>query len=212
MGIQFKTDWARRLQAAFRRRPAGFAAPARLSPVPANAEWDEAFARVESYLRAHHIESRVLLNQLTTEIVETARAFATERPAEPPVTIAMQVTHARIGEWLVKAIGEGDWADERFRARGRLALLLGKIPQNHPQRFLSPGQVPAEIARPLAEARLQSGPELRVTGMAAAPLEFPLAEAAEEKWETFSRSAFVRASASWLLVIGFLGAAWFAMH
>ncbi len=47
-------------------------------------------------------------------------------------------------------------------------------------------------------------------GMPPAPLEFPLAEIAEEKWITFSRSAFARAAASWVVFVGVLGVAWFA--
>ncbi len=177
--------------------------------VPANAAWDEAFLRVESYLRAHQIESRVLLNQRTTEILTAARALAAEHPEEAPVTLAIQVAHARIGEWLVQALGEGDWADERFRARGRLALLMAEVPRKHPERFLSREGVPPETRNRLTAAALHAGPELRRTRMPSAPLEFPLGEAVEEKWVTFSRSAFFHASTSWLVVAGLLGVAWY---
>ena len=38
-------------------------------------------------------------------------------------------------EWMVHALGEGDWGDERFGARGRLALWRAGIPQKYPQLF-----------------------------------------------------------------------------
>ena len=130
MRLQFKTQWAN-LHTLMRRRQ--FGSPERIpagnAPEgPVNADWDEAFLRVESYFRAHQIESRVLLNQLTSEIISAARLLARDLPEVPPVTVAMRMAHARIGEWLVRALGEGHWADERFRARGRLALLLTKLP------------------------------------------------------------------------------------
>jgi hypothetical protein len=214
MRLSFKHTWADRVQAVLRRRrsppSADGAAPA--ATVPVTAEWDEAFSRVESYLRAHRIDSRVQLNRLTTEIMEAARALAANHPDEPPVTIALQITHARIGEWLVHAVGQGDWADERFRAQGRLAILLADIPRRCPECFLAHDEMPAELRAQLGGAQFQPGPEVRLTRMPSTPLEFPLAGMVGEKWETFSRSIFVRAATSWLLIAGFLGFAWFATH
>lgn len=211
MGLQFKTKWAHRVQAALRRRPApaAVALPA-LAAVPVNAEWDEAFLRLESYLRAYQIESRVLLNRLATEIITAARTLAAEHPHEAPVTLAIQVAHARIGEWLVHALGGGDWADERFRARGRLATLMAEIPQSCPEYFLALDDLPPSARARLATAQLVVGPDVRLTSMPSAPLEFPLADAMTEKWVTFSRSTFLRAATSWIVIAGVVSVAWFA--
>jgi hypothetical protein len=211
MRLSFKSLWAHRVQGVLRRRPPvnGTGAPAAPAPaLPVDADWDEAFLRVESYLRAHHIESRVLLSRLTTEILTAARSLAGQLPGEAPVTIAMRVAHARIGDWLQTALGEGDWADERFRARGRLALLLSEIPHQAPERFLAPEPLAPPLRDRLQVAGLAPAPGMLPTGMPPAPLEFPLAEIAEEKWETFSRSTFFRAAASWFLFLGLLGATW----
>jgi hypothetical protein len=178
--------------------------------VSPSVEWDEAFQRVESYLRAHQIESRELLNQRTAEIIRIARSVADDHPDLSPVTLAMQIANARIGSWLVRVFGDGEWADERFRARGRLALFLSKLPQTAPEYFLGPELPPPEQVERLTEAKVESAPELRLTRMPPAPLEFPLSDAAEEKWTTFHRSAFFRASASWLMFAGLLGLAWLA--
>lgn len=213
MRLRFKKEWAHRVQAVLGRRaaPAPGASTGTRSPfIPASAEWDEAFLRVESYLRAHHIESRVLLNQRTTEILTAARALAAHHPKESPVTLAIQVAQARVGEWLVQALGGGDWTDERFRARGRLALVMADVPRRHPDHFLSDRELPTDTRTCLTAAQLQPGPELRLTSMPATPLEFPIGEAVQEKWVTFSRSVFFQASTSWLVVAGLLGVAWFA--
>lgn len=212
MRLGFKTHWADRLQAVLRSHGSsnGTAAPAMVPAGPIDTDWDEAFLRVESYLRAHHLESRVLLARFTTEIIDAARGLAPQLPGEPPVTVALRVAHARIGDWLQSALGEGDWTDERFRARGRLALLMSELPQRCPERFLTGEPLPAPVADRLAKSSLLPAPEFRPTRMPPAMLEFPLAGIVEEKWVTFSRSAFNRAAASWVLFIGLLGVAWFA--
>jgi hypothetical protein len=214
MRFQFNPPWVQRFPALFRWSDRavqpGMAEPP--TPVPATAEWDEAFTRIESYLRAHRLESRVLLNQLTTEIIQVARPLAAQHPELSPVTVAMKVAHARIGEWLQRNIGEGDWTDERFRARGRLALLLARVGEEHPQHFLGGEPLETAVVAQLRFAQLQPGPEVRLSSMPAAPLDFPLAEAAEEKWTTFSRSVFFRSAASWILLAGFVGVAWLAFH
>lgn len=213
MRLQLKNLWDDHVPSTPQSRPSPRApAPLAAATVPPTAEWDEAFLRVESYLRAHRIESRVQLNQLATGIINRARVLAAEHPDQAPVTLAMQVTRARIGEWLVHAIGQGDWADERFRARGRLALLLADIPRRCPERFLSHAELPAQTQARLSDAQLQPGPEVRLTRMPSTSLEFPITDMVEQKWETFSRSIFVRAATSWLLLVGFLGAAWYATH
>jgi hypothetical protein len=211
MRLQFKNRWAHLVRHALLRR--GQPPPRGTPPavaVPVHADWDEAFLRVESYLRAHHIESRVLLSRLTTDVLTAARALAVQHPEVAPVTLAIRIAQARIGEWLVDALGEGDWADERFRARGRLALLMSDIPHQCPERFLSVGELPAEMKVRLAAANLVPGPDLRLASMSYAPLEFPLTEAVEEKWTTFSRSTFFRASMSWLVIGTFAGVIWLA--
>lgn len=214
MRLRFNSKWTQRFQAALRYQPmqAPGVSPALAdsapAEVPVNAEWDEAFLRVESYLRAHQIESRVLLNRLTTDIVVAARALASEHPGEPPVTLAIQVAHARIGEWLVHTLEGGDWTDGRFRARGRLALLMADIPQRCPELFLGSEELPPELQVRMRSARLAAGPEMRLTPMPPSPLEFPKANVGEN-WVTFSRSAFSRAAASWLVIAGGIGVFWF---
>jgi hypothetical protein len=63
----------------------------------ADAAWDEAFSRVESYLRAQRMESRMVIGQVAEDIVVEARARAAEGSRVEPVTLAFQMTLARIG-------------------------------------------------------------------------------------------------------------------
>jgi hypothetical protein len=210
MRLQFKSKWAQGVHSVL----SGNRAASGVSPTPgprvAVAAWDEAFVRVESYLRAHHIESRTLLNALTNEILAAARALVPRYPGEAPVTLAIRVAQAKIGEWFMHAMGEGDWADERFRSRGRIALLMSEIPSRCPERFLSAEPLPAKLRAQLANARVYPTPELRVSSMQHSELEFSLGAAIDEKWSTFNRTTFLRASLSWVVILGAAGVVWIA--
>lgn len=174
--------------------------------------WDEAFMRVENYLRAHQIESRIQLTRLTTRIITEARQLAAEQPAENPVELAMHILHLQLGSWFVRAFNEGDWADERFQARGRLSLMMTGLVAQHPQHFLADETLPAELAATLKAASLQPGPEVRFSNMPPAPLEFTLLDSEQPGWTTFSPRPFVGASVVWILTVGLLSAAWIVTH
>ena len=211
MALRIQSLWTQRVQGALRRRSERFGrGRVAVQPGPVPAEWDEAFLRVESYLRAHQVESRMLLTRLTGDIIADAQTLAAQMPHEAPVTIAMRLAHAKIGEWMQRAMGEGSWDDERFRARGRLALLMAELPERCPQEFLGSEPLPPDVRSKIAAAQLVAGPEMRPLTMPPAMLEFPLVEMAEAKWVTFSRSAFVRSAASWVLFVTIVGAAWYA--
>jgi hypothetical protein len=179
---------------------------------PPDPAWDEAFLRVESYLRAHHLESRVLLNQLVTEIVAEARTRVSAHPAESPVTRAMQVTHARIGAWFARAVRESDWANERDRAQGRLALVSANLHGRWSNYFLLAESVPPELASAMASFQFQPGPELRFSNMPTAPLEFGFEGSDDPHASRREVWPLVRAASTSLLVAGLIGAAWAASH
>ncbi len=182
------------------------------SPASADAAWDEAFLRVESYLRAHHVESRVRLNELATDIIREAREWARTRLGEAPVTAAMHLTHARIGEWFAQAGYRGDWSDERVRVRGRLALLLAQAPAVPSDYFLAAEPVPPGLASALASGVLRPGPDIRFTNMAAAPLEFGFGNSRDPNSPPPSRGEIMRAAMSWLVIVAIYGVAWAASH
>lgn len=192
--------------------------PVELSPsvtpsVHAGPAWDEAFLRVESYLRAHHLESRVLLNQLATDIIHEARERVLAIPGEAPVAVAMRITHARMGAWFAQAGNAGDWSDERVRVRGRLALVLAEMPGHRADYFLAAEPLPPGFAAALSLGALQPGPRLRFSNMPPAPLEFGFDDPDDpDKRNPVGRWPGVRAAAGWLSIAGLYGVAWAAAH
>jgi hypothetical protein len=179
---------------------------------PPSTAWDEAFSRVESYLSAHHLESRVLLNRLATTIVREARQAAESTPGVAPVALAMQTAEAKMGAWYHRVLQDGDPEDERFRARGRLALVMAGVPVLWPEYFLSDETPPPELVAAMKATYLEAGPEVVFTNMAPRAIEFPLVRAADETWETFRRLPALRATAGWIAIIGLLGAVWVVSH
>lgn len=175
--------------------------------------WDEAFRRVESYLRAHGIESRVQLNALATDIIATAQHASAQDGAEP-VTLAMRETEQRIGTWFEHTLRPDGLtvSDERFQARGRLALILADVPGRWPQHFLSKNPPPDEVVQAMNGATVQAGPEVRFTNMGAQPLETLPPPNIGGGPSTFGRTAFMRAAVTWMVIIGLLGVTWAASH
>ncbi|MBC7366143.1 MAG: hypothetical protein H7343_04910 [Undibacterium sp.] len=174
--------------------------------------WDEAFLRVESYLRAHHLEGRVRLNRLVTEIIREAHAWVDADPEVEPVVAAMHTTHARIGVWFARAGSADDWSDERARVRGRLALVLADLPRHGAHSFLSEDTALPSFAAALATDGFQPGPELRFSNMPPASLEFGFDEPGDVIAVKQRGWPVVRAAAVWLSIIGFLSVAWAASH
>ena len=196
--------------------PESAALPA-LDAGPDALAWDEAFLRVESYLRAHQIESRIVLNRLTVEIVRAARAAAatnTEAVRADPVALAMREAERRTTAWFARVLGDAaDPDDERLGTRGRIALVMADVPARWPRDFFADTPPPPELVEAMRAAYLEAGPELELTRMVPRPLDFgPIANVADEAWKTFARWPVLRAVLGWLLFLGLLAAAWFATH
>jgi hypothetical protein len=188
-------------------------------PAPdADTAWDEAFLRVESYLRAHQIESRLLLNRLVVEIINAARAVALAAPssssAVDPIALAMCEAERRTNAWFTRVLGDAvDSDDERLGTRGRIALVLADVPARWPQHFLAATPPPPDLVEAMRSAYIEAGPEMEFTRMTPRPLDFgPIANVADEAWRTFRRWPILRAVVVWLLFIGLLAAAWRFTH
>jgi hypothetical protein len=188
------------------------AAAARQEEPIANASWDEAFVRVESYLRSYGLESRVLLNQATASIIDEARSRAAESGCENPVGIAMETTHARIGEWLAKSGQPVDWSSERTRAQGRLALVIADFPGRWSESFLDSGPFPEALSEAIASCQILPAPGMRLSNMAPEPLEFGLLEPGDPRLRSRRIWIPMRAMVPWLLIFGFFGVAWASSH
>lgn len=184
---------------------------------PAGTDWDEAFLRVESYLRAHQIESRLVLNRLAREIISAAfiQYRTLQKPQDTdPVAMAMQLAERRMEAWFARVLGDAaDPNDERLGTRGRIALVMADVPARWPQYFLSEAEPPEELVSAMRTAYLEAGPELDLSRMVPRPFDFgPIANAADEAWRTFARWPVLRVLLAWLVFVLLLAGLWFATH
>jgi hypothetical protein len=178
----------------------------------ADPAWDEAFLRVESYLRAYGLESHVLLNEATAAIIGEAREKARSGASESPVELAMDATQSRIGAWMARSGQPVDWTNDRIRAQGRLALIVADLPSRWPNSFLSSDPFPADLAVAMASFQVLPAPGMRVSSMAPEPLEFGLLEPADPRIQSKRIWIPIRAVVPWLLIFGFFGVAWASSH
>lgn len=175
-------------------------------------EWDEAFTRVQSYLRAFGMESPILLNEIASGIIEEARRSLRDGGAGDPVGTAMRITQARIGAWFARSGKPYDWSKGRDRAQGRLALIVADLPKRWRQSFLSPAPLPPELAVAMNSVEILPGPELQLSNMAPEPLEFGILDAGEARAQAKRMWLPARLFFAWLLIFGFFGIAWAASH
>lgn len=177
--------------------------------LPADPAWDEAFMRVESYLRAHQVESRILLNRLTVEIIRAARDRVAEEPRLAPLAAAMNEANARLGAWFTQLLGEEFGRRQRLGPRGRLALVLAEVSQRWPQHFLDVETAPPEMIEAMRASYIEVGPEMRFTNMAPRPIDLgPIANVAGETWDTFRRRPWLRVMATVLALAAVLTLVW----
>ncbi|MCX6936379.1 MAG: hypothetical protein NTU80_00555 [Verrucomicrobia bacterium] len=185
---------------------------------PIGPAWDEAFLRVESYLRAHQIESRLVLNRLAMEIVRaavrTAQAHTGAGDSLDPVARAMHEAERRTTAWFQMVLGDAaDPEDERLGTRGRIALVMADVPARWPQHFLAETPPPPELIEAMRAAYIEAGPEMELTRMVPRPLDFgPIANVADEAWKTFARWPVLRAVMGWILFLGLLALIWRVTH
>jgi hypothetical protein len=174
--------------------------------------WDEAFLRVESYLRTYGLESHVLLHEVTASIIEEARGKVQSGAAGNPVELAMNATQSRIGAWLARSGQPADWTSDRIRAQGRLALIVADLPGRWPNSFLSSNPFPADLAAAMSSTQVLPAPEMKVSNMAPEPLEFGLMEPGDPRIQSKRIWMPIRAVVPWLLIFGFFGVAWASSH
>ena len=150
-------------------------------------EWNEAFARVEDYFRAHRVHSRAHQSRLVYGILERAALRHEADPSSPPVTHAIREASESIDTWLHQQIGEAN-ADAATAGRlGRVAFLLADGPNKHPEMFLD-NDLPEDVRAGMRVRLEQSGPNMEVSSMVGREMDLGLfPEVAEFAWDVMSK-------------------------
>jgi len=170
-------------------------------------EWNNAYVRVEDYLRAHRIHNRLHASRLIVRILERAAARHAANPALEPTTLAAEETEAMMDQWFAEILDERDQPHERIAVDGRVALLLCDGPQRWPYAFLEERREPDDFVQAMRAGALAAGPDMAVSSMVPRPIDLgPIPEAAGETLERFERLPMLRTIFLWMLFSGVLAA------
>jgi len=173
--------------------------------------WNNAYVRVEDYLRAHRIQNRLHSSRLILKILERAAIRHAANPELDPTTLAAEETEAMMDRWFAEILNERDQPHERIAVDGRVALLLCDGPQKWPYAFLEEQQVPDDFFQAMRAGALTAGPDMAVSSMVPRPIDLgPIPEAAGETLERFERLPMLRTVFLWLLFAGVLAAIFYA--
>lgn len=177
------------------------------------AAWAEARDRVQGYLRAHGV-APAALDELTAQVLRFARERHAEQPDVPPVELAGDAAIMLIEGWIQHIVGldEREGPGRRL-AHERAAVQLAAIPQRWPEHFLRAEEPPPALAAELRATYLEAGPDLEFSTMTPRPIDLgPVSEVADTTWRTFDKWPFLRGVATWLLYLGALAAAFYAVR
>lgn len=174
-------------------------------------DWNNAYVRVEDYLRAHRIHNRLHASGLILKVLGQAAVRHAENPSLDPTTLAAEEIERMMDEWFANVLDERDQPHERIAIDGRVALLLCDGPQKWPYAFLEEPEVPADFVESMRAGALTAGPDMAVSSMVPRPIDLgPIPEAAGETLETFERLPMLRTFFLWLLFSGVLAAIFYA--
>lgn len=164
-------------------------------------EWNEAYEKVENYLRAFRVESRLHRARLIQKVLQHVADRPPPTDGTPLTTLATRELQSMIEEWLAKLTQEPSSTD----VQGRLGLLLCDGQTRWPYCFLEPDRVPEEMVVKMRKAILRAGPDLAVSNMVPREIDLGLLpDLAGDALETFHRQPVIRAVILWTIVLGAL--------
>ncbi len=141
------------------------------------AEWNDAYARLADYFRAHRIHSRVHRTYLILETLHRAAQTHQRHPGVSPTEVAIHEARRMHRAWLRSIIGDLNVPEARLEANGRLAFLLCDGPNRYPDYFIGEGAVPQEVVDAMRKPIEHSGPDLAFSSMVPRPIDLgPMAE------------------------------------
>jgi hypothetical protein len=179
----------------------------------ADAAWAEAHDRVRAYLSAHGVPA-ARVEEMTGQVLRFARERHAAHPDLPPVEIAADAAMLLIDGWIQTIVGlDPSESAGRRLAHERAAVHLADLPTRWPDQFLRDEPPPEEMRRELRTTYVEAGPDLEFSNMTPRAIELgPVSEVADTTWRTFDKWPFLRGVATWLLYLGALAAAFYAVR
>jgi hypothetical protein len=170
-------------------------------------EWNRAYEKLESYLRAHEVDSHLHRAHLITMILRTvSRRWENQTPPAPLSTLVIEETNRLLDEWFSAIMDLPEENRSRFTAAdGRVALFLCDGPLRWPYAFLESRQTPEEFKAAMSTSLMRAGPELQISSMVPRPIDLGLIpELADDTMDVLNRMPLIRALIGWLIFLTLL--------
>jgi hypothetical protein len=135
-------------------------------------EWNEAYAKVESYFQALQVRNKLVLGHLVSGVMESAMRRALNEPNRPAMNLAGEEMDRVVVEWFAAVLNEhARDSDRMLSTRGRLALLLSDMPGRWQDQFLRPGPWPDEFVNAMRQSFFRAGPDFQISQMTPRPID-----------------------------------------
>ena len=145
-------------------------------------EWNDAYARLADYFRAHRIHSRVHRTYLILETLRRAAETHPRHPGKTPMEVVIHEARRMHRAWLHTIMGDLKVPGARLDANGRLAFLLCDGPNKYPDYFIGEGSTPPEMVEAMRKPIEQSGPDLAFSSMVPRPIDLgPMSERTDDE-------------------------------
>jgi hypothetical protein len=194
------------------RVPDSFELSAGFRPTTGTMEqWNDAYVRVEDYLRAHRIHNRLHQSRLIQKVLERASRRHEANASLHPTALAAEEIEALMDQWFADMLEKRDQPHERIAIDGRVALLLCDGPQRWPYAFLDEQQIPPDFDQAMRAGAIQAGPDMAISSMVPRAIDLgPIPEAAGETIETIEKWPILQTLLLWLVFAGALAVIFYA--
>ncbi len=174
-------------------------------------QWNEAYARLSDYFRAHRIHSRLHRTYLVLETLRRAAKTHAAHPEFTPTQVAIHEARRLQKQWLRDIVGDLHVPESRLEASGRLAFLMSDGPGRWPDFFLKRENLPPDMVEAMRARIERSGPDLAVSSMVPRDIDLGFIPGiADDTFDLFERNPKLKALVLILLALlaGWILKAW----
>lgn len=172
-------------------------------------EWNDAYEKVENYLRACRVSSHLQRARLSALILQRVYDRKLAQPSVPDASLpelAIVEVRERIAEWIGHHLPPHADGRALNLGEGMLAIYLCDGPTRWPYAFLDSYRMPAEYAAALSARVVRSGPDLAVSSMVPREMDLGLMpDLVGSAMETFESLPLLKTLLAWLFFLGVMG-------
>lgn len=172
-------------------------------------EWNDAYEKVENYLRACRVGSHLQRARLIALVLQRVYGRTQTDPsaaAKSLPELAIMEVRERITEWIGHYLPPHADGSAINLGEGMLAIYLCDGPTRWPYAFLDSHRMPAEYAEALSARVVRAGPDLAVSSMVPREMDLGLMpDLVGSAMERFESLPVLRTLAAWLLFLILMG-------